>query len=1249
MGRPVLTSESHGTGRIAISSENDSLASRRTALVSKPCGGQTEKGHAMKPISTHSPRVLLAVVLGGLVHWACGFGALAAPGGAATNKIWIQELQGEVSMMSPGATNWVRTVAGQQLPPSSRLSTGPNSRVTIRWSDQSILRFGAETEIEILPPRAPGLESDLNFLRGFLSFFHRDEPGRIRIISRGTLAGVRGTEFVAHVETVNGAEQTTFSVIDGVVEFGNGQQTLTLTNGQQATITQGQAPGRPVGFIVNNVLQWCYYYPAVLDLRDLPLTPGERLDLAESLAAYRSGDLHAALRTYPSRRQPGSNAERIYHATLLLSVGQVQQTEDMLARLPAAEPTDRLQRLANALRQLIAAVKRETGPSDLKLTSHRSPPMAEQLSTELLAASYCEQSRGVREDSLRAPLNLAWRAATNSPEFGFAWARVAELEFSFGRTGRALEALNKSLALAPRNAQALALKGFLLAAQNKIGKALEQFDAAIAADSSLGNAWLGRGLCRIRRGDAGAGREDLLVAAAQEPQRALLRSYLGKAYANAGDRERARHELDLARGLDRNDPTAWLYSALLNEQANRINEGIRDLEESKGLNENRQLYRSNLLLDQDQAVRSANLANLYRDAGMTAVCVREASRAVSYDYANFSSHLFLANSYDELRDPNRINLRYETPAESEYLIANLLAPVGAGALSQSISQQEYSKLFERDGFGVASSTEYLSRGAWTEQGAQYGAFGNSSYAFEALYRSDPGQRPNNDFESTEVRLQLKHQLTTKDSIYFRAIYYKAEGGDVIQYYDPTLPPPQGPYPNLRTKETQEPILQLGYHREWSPGNHTLLLAGRLQDEFAVDNPLQPTYLIIQAPGEPAVAAAQFPASLNYRSTAEIYSTELQQIWQRVAHNTIVGGRFQLGEVHSRSEQTDAVLDSELGSFVGNPLATQDLRSDFERWSFYGYHYWQLLPAFQLVGGLAYDWIKYPENFRSPPISAREITTDQLSPKAGFVWRPAKDAAVRFAYTRSLAGDGIDQTFLLEPSQVGGFNQSYRSIIPESLGGAETGAKFETFNLGLEQKFGFGTYVGVSGQILNSQVERTLGSFDYTDEFVLAQPSGTPDPLDYTEKSVLVSLNQLLGREWSLGAQYRLTHADLTHEFTQLPEIPETEFLGFLPHEHFKATLHQVGLAAIYNSRKGFFANFQAIWYHQSNEGYSPSLPDSDFWQLNFFTGYRFPNRKAELQIGLLNLTDQDYRLNPLTLYNELPRERTLSLRCRFRF
>src|SRR5204862_7653614 len=113
--------------------------------------------------------------------------------------------------------------------------------------------------------------------------------------------------------------------------------------------------------------------------------------------------------------------------------------------------------------------------------------------------------------------------------------------------------------------------------------------------------------------------------AALEPQRAELRSYLGKAYANAGDRARAEKELQLAKHLDPNDPTAWLYSALLNQQNNRINEAIRDLEKSQELNDNRSVYRSQLLLDEDHAVRSANLAAMYRDGGAREVAARGAA------------------------------------------------------------------------------------------------------------------------------------------------------------------------------------------------------------------------------------------------------------------------------------------------------------------------------------------------------------------------------------------------------------------------------------------------------------------------------------------------------------------------------------------------------------------------------------------------------------------------------------------------
>lgn len=1174
----------------------------------------------------------MAVVLTGLAQDRAGTRN-------TSNEVHVVELSSprEVEVMRSGTTSWDQAYPEQILRPGDRIRTRHQGRATLRLSDQSLLRLSPLTEMIILPPE-PKRRSIFRLLLGRLYFFHRDTPSDLRIDTPSAAGAVRGTEFVIEE---NENSRTTLTLFDGEVELSNAQGAVGLKSGERGVAEPGVGPTRTalLQADADRAIQWCLYYPGVLDLAELDLTEAEQQTLAESLIAYRNGDLLQALAKYPAGRQPGSASETLYLSALWLAVGQVDQTERLLTGLTTAAATnDRVARLSRALHTVIDATRFQTVPGPAE------PESLGRLATEWLAESYARQA----ERQLEAALTAATRAAERSPQFGFAWARAAELEFGFGRIRRASDHLKRSLELSPQNAQALALQGFLLSAENKIGEAIQSFGRAMAVDGALGNAWLGRGLCRIRKNQSRAGREDLAVAAALEPQRAALRSYLGKTYSDAGDDARARHELSLARKLDVNDPTSWLYSALHNQQRNRINEAIRDLEKSQELNDNRSVYRSHLLLDQDRAVRSANLARIYQDAGMDEVALREAGRAVSYDYANYSAHLFLANSYDQMRDPNRINLRYETPAESEYLIANLLAPVGAGLLAQSVSQQEYSKLFERDRLGVASTTEYLSRGAWTERGAQYGTFRDSSYLFEGNYRTDPGQRPNNDFEEMELRLHLKQQLTPQDTLYFRGVYYDAEGGDVRQYYDPN-----NASAGLRTEETQEPILHLGYHHEWSPGLHTLLLAGWLNDRYSVQDPLLPTLLTIGPPGEPPIEFHLFWANSHVRTTQKLYTAEAQQIWQRGDHNTILGGRFQAGEIRSEDLQTFpvvALVDPAIivGYFDPSvPLAEQDLTSEFQRASLYGYHYWQILPPLQLVAGLSYDRVTFPENFRAPPFSDATETRDQLSPKAGFIWTPTKSTAVRFAYTRSLAGASLDQTFLLEPSQVAGFNQSFRSIIPESISGANAGAEFETFGLAWDQKIGVGTYVGVSGQILNSDVDRTLGTFRYDGSTFFAFPSGTTESLDYRERSLVLSLHQLVRNEWSFGVAYRLVQADLEDDFTEMADSTLTS--GVRPRQDLTAVLHQVALQSGYYHPYGFFAVGQALWTHQNNQGYSPDIPGDDFWQLNVFVGYRFPRRQAEVRLGLLNLTDQDYRLNPLTLYNELPRSRTLAVRLQLSF
>jgi tetratricopeptide (TPR) repeat protein len=155
----------------------------------------------------------------------------------------------------------------------------------------------------------------------------------------------------------------------------------------------------------------------------------------------------------------------------------------------------------------------------------------------------------------RKALDAARRAQALAPDFGYAAVRVAELEFSQGRIEPALRELARNPRNSARNAQAHALRGFLLSAQNRIDAARAEFQTAIDLDGALGNGWLGRGLCAIRQGRDDAGRLDLQIAATVEPNRAILYSYLGKAFSEIGDNKSANKDLARAKELDLNDPT----------------------------------------------------------------------------------------------------------------------------------------------------------------------------------------------------------------------------------------------------------------------------------------------------------------------------------------------------------------------------------------------------------------------------------------------------------------------------------------------------------------------------------------------------------------------------------------------------------------------------------------------------------------------------------------------------------------------
>jgi tetratricopeptide (TPR) repeat protein len=1021
-------------------------------------------------------------------------------------------------------------------------------------------------------------------------------------------AVVLGTEFNV---AVSADGKTQVEVLDGSVQLTNDAGRLVLTSGRGASLGEGSGPRPTPPVDAASVLQWALHYPAVLDPEELPFTEGERQRRSASLAAYRAGNVRRALDLDLVAGAPASEAERLYRAGLQLAVGAAEAALEALRWRGTPGPDSaRVQSLREAVETVANTVRRRV--------ESKPPAHDGGLASELLALSYFHQSRS----DLKAALRAARDAVRVDPGFGFAWARQAELELGFGRLARTRELLDRAAALAPEHPEVAALRGYVLAGERRGAEALREFDRAIALDSGLGDAWLGRGLVRIQSGDREGGLLDLQTAVMVEPQRAVLRSYLGKGLGDLDRDAEALRELDLAKASDPADPTAWLYSALLRLRENRPNEAVRDLERSRELNNNRQVYRSRLMLDQDQAVRGVNLAIAYDDAGMPDVARREAARAAEIDPGNHSAHLFLAQSYQRERDLHGINQRYETPAIAESLLASLLSPVGGGTLAQSVSRLEYSRLFDADGLGIASTTEYASHGRWLEQGAQFGTIGTSAYAVSAYYASDPGERVNSALEQKEFSAQWQQQAGPSDMVYVRILRDELTAGDVSPRYDPATA-----NPGLKVRETGDPLLLAGLHHTWTPGSHTLLLGGWFEDERTVLDPQNLVWVVDRVFGGPAVPLA---FSQNYRSELRLGSLEAQQIWQQEGLAFIAGARMQEGTLRAESAQ------SLLATYMGA------VDSQFSRWAGYGYGRWAPVDSVELTAGVAYDVQTSPRNFRLAPLTPGDVRQSRLSPKAGVAWRPAGDTTIRFAYTRSLGGVGFEPGIRLEPTTVAGLNQTYRSLVPEAVTGALSGEPMETYQFAVEHSLHSRLFGAVSGEVLQSRPEQAQGFFDYYGVLGALVPDTTRERLRYREESLAVDLHYLVAEGWSLGGSYRLSRARLRGE---LPDLPA----GAVPDWDTTAVLHHVRLTADYNHPAGFFARFETGWYTQSNRRYNPGLPGDDFWQLNLLGGWRFLHRRAELRAGLLNITGRDYVLNPLNLTPDLPRHRMLVVTTRFNF
>ena len=282
--------------------------------------------------------------------------------------------------------------------------------------------------------------------------------------------------------------------------------------------------------------------------------------------------------------------------------------------------------LAYALRAIIHVVQNEREPAlaDAERAVSLSPTAAAKI-----ALSYAQQA----DFRIEAARDTLLTAVQQHPDDPLAWARLGELWLMLGERDKAREAAGKAASLAPDLARTQLVLGFAALAEFRNNEARAAFERAIALSSADPLAHLGLGLAKISDGDLAEGRQEIEVATGSRFAKRLAKSLSRQGLFRGKTDPLDAQQYSIAKELDPNDPTAYLYDGILKQTVNRPVEALRDLQASIERNDNRAVYRGRLLLDEDRAARGTSLARIYNDLGFTQLGVNEAGQSTALDPA----------------------------------------------------------------------------------------------------------------------------------------------------------------------------------------------------------------------------------------------------------------------------------------------------------------------------------------------------------------------------------------------------------------------------------------------------------------------------------------------------------------------------------------------------------------------------------------------------------------------------------------
>lgn len=893
-------------------------------------------------------------------------------------------IQGRVEVLSAGASTWQAVVQGDRFCPGDRLRVGADSRAGFTLNDDTLLRLAENSSLVVSAPAEDG-SAWVDLLEGIAHFISRVRHS-FQVNTPYVNASIEGTEFT--VDTSPGRARVI--VLEGRVRAHNARGEVFVDGGQRAESRQGEAPWVETVVDPMDAVQWALYYPAVIDLDGArlqagKLDPGARQSLERSIEAYRQGDLAAAftaLAELPAIQQDTDLL--IYRASLYLQVGRIDAARGDLEAVREKQPRDAQ---ALALLSVISTVRNERQTA---LSLAEQAVLADpQAAAAHLALSYARQARFQLADALAS----ARQAVAVAPDNPLAWSRLAQLQLMFRRLDEAAEAARRATQLAPDQSQTQTTLGFAQLIRLDLDAADQAFRKAATIDQAAPLPRLGLGLVRIRRGDLAEGRRQIETAANLDPGNALIRSYLGKAYFEEKRDKQAAAQFELAKQFDGLDPTAWFYDAIRKQTENRPLEALDDLQTAIALNDNRAVYRSRLLLDEDQAARSASLARIYGDLGFERLALKESWKFLATDPANPSAHRFLSDTY--ANEP-----RHEIARVSELLQAQLLQQTIVTPVSPSASESDL-LTFEGSGPSIAGFNEYnplfdrphltfLASGLTGSNNtrgseATAGAFANRGMLSAGYFtENSDGYRENNDSKQTIRNIFGQYRISSNFSVQGEIKHKDGEFGDLIQRFDPNL------FSTITRRDIESDSSRLGVN--YSPN-------------------LQNTFLFSVIQQELTDKTSQGTTSVDLHTDGTQH--EAQYIYQGEKVDLLTG----VGKAKSKEALTTKLTIT--SPFPGLPDIEQTIHNDqeFDQKSAYAY---ANLSSSNGTGIIGIDYLNIDDG--------ASFRKKQFNPKLGLLWDISKASRVRLAAFRTMRGIAVNNQ-TLSPSQVAGFNQ----LLDDTLG------------------------------------------------------------------------------------------------------------------------------------------------------------------------------------------------------------------------